>query len=92
LSSSSLELSRFTTPPFNSLRVISHQPRKTGFVPRLSHPDHVPSPWSLTTSTVSSALELRVYCAPLPALRFVTFPAAVCLSTRRSPGHPARSP
>jgi hypothetical protein len=34
----------------------------------------VPSPWSLTTSTVSSAQRLQVCCALLPALRFAAFP------------------
>jgi len=42
----------------------------------LPGPCRVPSTWSLTTSTVSSALELQVYCALLPALRFAAFPVA----------------
>jgi hypothetical protein len=33
----------------------------------------VPSPWSLTTSTVSSAQRLQVCCTLLPALRFAPF-------------------
>jgi hypothetical protein len=85
-SSSSLEFSLYTPTPFNTSRVHSHPPRKAGFVPGLSHPDRVPSPWFLTTSTVSSALVLQVYCALLPALRFATFPVASVRQTRRSAG------
>jgi len=88
LSSSSLEFSRYTPPPFDFSRVLSHPSRKTGFVPRLSHPDQVPPPWSLTTSTVSSALKLQVYCALLPALRFATFIDARSRPARKLTGMP----
>lgn len=55
-------------------------------MPGLPSPDLVPPPWFLTTSTVFSALELRVYCTPLSTLRFVTLHVASFRSARRPPG------
>jgi hypothetical protein len=42
---------------------------------RFQAPTHVPSSWSLTTSTVYSASGSRVCCAPLPTMGFAAFRA-----------------
>jgi hypothetical protein len=55
-------------------------------VPGPPSPDIVPSTWFLTTSTVCSALELRVCCTPLSTLRFIAFPVASFHSARRPRG------
>jgi len=75
-----------TPPPFDRPRVHSHKSRRTCFVPGLQHPELVPPSWLLTTSTFFSAPGLRVYCAPLPALRFIAFPVACFPPTRRPAG------
>jgi hypothetical protein len=40
-----------------------------------TRPTRVPSSWFRTTSTAYSARQVRVYCTPLPAMRFIAFRA-----------------
>jgi hypothetical protein len=61
--------------PFDLQRVYSREPRLPSAW-RVHPPGPVPPSWFLTTSTVSSALGLRVCCTPLPAVRFDAFPAS----------------
>jgi hypothetical protein len=53
-------------PPVHLLRVHSREPRLPSGQ-RCHTPAHVPLSWFRTTSTVSSAQELRVCCTPQPA-------------------------
>jgi hypothetical protein len=84
----SVDSSASTPPPFDLPRVHSHKSRRTCFGSKLPSSVLVPSSWLLTTSTFFSAPGLRVYCAPLPALRFAAFPVARFRPTRRPSGFP----
>jgi hypothetical protein len=62
-------------PPFYLQRVHSRKPRLPS-ARRIQSSSLVPPSWFLTTSTVYSALGLRVCCTPLPAMEFDAFPAS----------------
>jgi hypothetical protein len=87
-----------TSLPFDRLCVHSRRPKPPSG--RRYHPStHVPSSWSLTTSTAYSTQGLRVCCTPLPAMRFDAFPvpassapesALQVLRVPRAAGHTLR--
>jgi hypothetical protein len=77
-SSSSLGITRFSPLRCSTVRASTPSDAEASPLGRRYHPTaRVPSSWSLTTSTVSSARRLQVCCALLPAMRFVAFPGSL---------------
>jgi hypothetical protein len=75
VSSSSHGISRLSPLHWSTIRAST--PGSSEELPsgRRYHPTTpVPSSWSLTTSTASSARRLQVCCTPLPVIRFASFP------------------